>query len=208
MGEWIAFVGLSVAALGSGLAMVLGRQPVHCAVVFLVTLLSLAGLFLLLGAEFVGILQIVIYAGAILVLFLFVIMLLHAHSGEGPRVKLRAQPVLAGLLALGLLLGLGTALLSAASLGRPHPGPPPEGFGTAKAVGTTLFARFLLPFEVTSVLLLLGVIGAVVLGRREAPEKPPRERGRERERAAGTARAEAKAHAKGKEKGKKEVVPR
>ncbi len=166
MGEWIAFIGLAGVAVGSGLTMVLSRRPVHCAVVFLFTLLSLAGLFLILAAEFVGILQIIIYAGAILVLFLFVIMLLHAHSGEGPRVKLSFQPALAWLLSFALLLGLGTALVGALLV---VPGPPPEGLGTVEAVGTTLFARFLLPCEVTSVLLLIGAIGAVVLGRREEP---------------------------------------
>jgi NADH-quinone oxidoreductase subunit J len=144
-------------------------------VVFLFTLLSLAGLFLLLSAEFVGILQIIIYAGAILVLFLFVIMLLHAHSGEGPRVKLSFQPALAWVLSIALLIGIGAAFTGTMFAA---PGPPPEGLGTAEAVGTTLFARFLLPFEITSVLLLVGAIGAVVLGRREEPGAPKPEEAR------------------------------
>ena len=167
--EQILFWIFALGAVGSGLAMITRHSPVHCAVVFLGTLVSLAGLYFLLLAPFVAVLQIIIYAGAILVLFLFVIMLLHAHSGEGPILKLRLQQPLALLLALALLGGLVAAYLRAR-----WGAPAALELGTAQAVGTALFQEFLLPFEVASLILLVGILGAVVLGKRERAE-PPRE---------------------------------
>jgi len=172
--EQILFWLFGLGAVASSLAMISRRMPVHSAVAFLGTLVSLAGLFFLLLAPFVAVLQIIIYAGAILVLFLFVIMLLHAHSGEAPVLKLKLQRPVAVVLSLALLAGLVTALVQT----RWSPPAPPstEGFGTAHAVGTSLFRQFLLPFEVASIVLLVGILGAVVLGRQEPrPPVPPEE---------------------------------
>lgn len=156
---------LALGAVASSLVMITRKRPVHSAVAFLGTLVSLAGLFLLLFAQFVAILQIIIYAGAILVLFLFVIMLLHAHSGEGAVEKLRLQSPLAWLLSAALLVGLLFLYLRSGL----EAAAPPAGMGTAEAVGSTLFERFILPFEVASVLLLVGILGAVVLAKKEGP---------------------------------------
>lgn len=168
--EQILFWVFALGAVGSGLAMITRHSPVHCAVAFLGTLMSLAGLYFLLLAPFVAVLQIIIYAGAILVLFLFVIMLLHAHSGEGPILKLRLQQPLALLLSLALLGGLVTAYLRVR-----WDAPAALELGTAQAVGTALFEQFLLPFEVASLVLLVGILGAVVLGKREREREPERE---------------------------------
>ena len=164
--ESILFWILAWAAVGSSLAMITQRSPVHSAIAFLGTLVSLAGLFLLLYAQFVAILQIIIYAGAILVLFLFVIMLLHAHAGEGLVEKIRLQRPLAIVLSLALLAGISLVFLQAGLSEAPTP---PAGMGTAEEVGKTLFDRFILPFEVASVLLLAGILGAVVLSKKEGP---------------------------------------
>jgi NADH-quinone oxidoreductase subunit J len=161
--EAVIFAVLALGAVASAALMVTGRKPVHCAVAFLGTLVSLAGLYLMLIAQFIAILQIIIYAGAILVLFLFVIMLLHAHSGEGAVEKLRFQRPLGFLLVLVLFAGLSFVFLGS---GLGEAASPPEGMGTAEAVGTTLFERFVLPFEVASVILLAGILGAVVLAKR------------------------------------------
>ncbi|OGF53043.1 MAG: hypothetical protein A2Z21_00115 [Candidatus Fraserbacteria bacterium RBG_16_55_9] len=156
---------LALAAVGSSLTMITRSKPVHSAIAFLGTLVSLAGLFLLLYAQFVAILQIVIYAGAILVLFLFVIMLLHARSGEGSVEKLRLQRPLAIVLSLALLAGVSFLFLQAGLSEAPTPA---AGMGTAEEVGKTLFDHFILPFEVASVLLLAGILGAVVLSKKES----------------------------------------
>lgn len=161
--EAVLFWIMAGVAIVSGLLTITRRQPVHSALAFLTTLLSLAVLFLLLNAQFVAVMQIIVYAGAILVLFLFVIMLLHAQSGEGSQLKLRFQGPLAIVLALMLFGGLSYLIVNAA-LGQPQVTSPA---GTVQAVGTTLFAHFVLPFEVASVLLLIGIIGAVVLTAKE-----------------------------------------
>lgn len=166
MAEAVLFAIFALAAVICSLVMITRWRPVYSAIAFLGTLVSLAALFFLLAAPFVAVLQIIIYAGAILVLFLFVIMLLHAHAGEGPTVKLRFQRPLAYLLTLALLAGF-IYLFWRSDLG--SAAAPPRGMGTAEAVGTTLFSHYILPFEVASVLLLIGLLGAVTLTRREQP---------------------------------------
>jgi NADH-quinone oxidoreductase subunit J len=160
----IIFWFFAFTAVASGIVMITRQKPMQSAIAFLVTLLSLAGLYLLLDAQFVAILQIIIYAGAILVLILFVIMLLHSHSGEGPTSKVPLQRPVAILLSL-ILFGGSIYLFASTDLGVAST--PPSDMGTAQNVGHTLFDKFILPFEVASILLLAGLIGAVVLAKRE-----------------------------------------
>lgn len=160
--EWVVFIPAAALALAGGVGVVVARQPVHSAIALLVVLVALAVTYLLLAAQFIAMVQVIIYAGAVVVLFLFVIMLLHARSGEGPTEKLprqRRAAILMAALYLGVLLG---AVLAAAGTF----GPPPEAFGTAQQVGEALFVTYLLPFELASVILLVGIVAAAVLGRR------------------------------------------
>jgi NADH-quinone oxidoreductase subunit J len=138
------------------------RAPVRSALSLLLVLGSLAVLYLLLAGQFIAALQVIIYAGAIVVLFVFVIMLLHARTGEARPEKVRGQRPAAVLLAAGFLGAVVAVLRS-----RPpaEPAALAEGFGTAQAVGRTLFTAYVLPFELASVVLLVGIIAAVVLGR-------------------------------------------
>lgn len=153
----------------SALGVVLNRHPVRSAMCLVATLFLLAVFFVFLDADFVAALQVVVYAGAIMVVFLFVIMLLNLQQEEQPRRRpgwgytaLAAASVLAvGL--LFLLRRMGTLL--------PGPGmaaPLPEGFGSTESVGAMLFTHHLLSFEITGLLMLAGVVGAVVLARRKA----------------------------------------
>jgi len=175
--ESAVFLIASALSLVGGVGVVTARQPIHSALSLLVVLASLAVLYLLLLAEFLAVLQVILYAGAILVLFLFVIMLLHAHSPElHPSPKLgrshTATAVISATLLFGLLAG---AVLQA--LGGRVVAPPPPGFGSPEAVGRALFTAFLLPFELAGLLLLVGIVTGVVLGK--APER--REAGRPEE---------------------------
>ncbi len=159
--EWVVFLPAAALALAGGVAVIAARQPVHSALALLVVLASLAIMYLLLAAQFIAVLQVIIYAGAIVVLFLFVIMLLHARSGEERRQKLprqRQAATVAAAVFVGVLL---TGALSVAGLPKPVP---PE-FGTAQQVGEALFVGYLLPFELASVILLVGIVAAVILGR-------------------------------------------
>ncbi len=160
--ERLIFLLAAVGVLAGGVGVIASRQPVRSALALLLVLGSLAVMYLLLDAQFIAVLQVIIYAGAIVVLFLFVIMLLNAQRGEGPLKALRWQRPVSLLLAVIFLALLGVGLVPGVH-GPPAPIDPQ--FGTAEAVGRTLFTRYLLPFEIASVLLLVGIVAAVVIGK-------------------------------------------
>jgi NADH-quinone oxidoreductase subunit J len=164
--EWVVFVPAAALALAGGIGVVAAQQPVHAAIALLVVLAALAVTYLLLAAQFIAALQIIIYAGAIVVLFLFVIMLLNVRSGEGAPLKLPRQRGAAIVFAALFLAALLVAVLGT---GRAWP-PAPDGFGTAQHVGEALFSTYVLPFELASIILLVGIVAAAVLGRR--PSRP------------------------------------
>lgn len=155
-------------ALGAGIAMIAQRNAVHAALLLVVNLLSVAVLFLALGAEFLFAAQIIVYAGAIVVLFLFVIMLLGVDRNEilnEPRRFQARQLVIGGVVGAVLLLGLGGTLASG-RLGEALPDAGP-GFGSAESLGEILFRSYLLPFELTGLLLLVATIGILMLAKRK-----------------------------------------
>lgn len=146
----------------SSLLVVFLRDVVHCALALVASLLIIAIFFVILHAPMVGILQIMVYAGAVMVLFLFVIMFLNAGLLEQPRALWWGS---AGILAV--LLG---ALLVPLFFNHEPPGDPvasTELFGSPEMLAKSLFGDFVLPFEIASVLLLVAIVGAVVLAKRE-----------------------------------------
>jgi NADH-quinone oxidoreductase subunit J len=154
-------------AIGCALGVVFHRNPVHCALLLVGVLLSLSGLFVLLHAPFIASLQVIVYAGAIMVLFLFVVMLLNV-KGESPRLTPGAAKGFGILFAIIVLVELlGTVLTPAGGPGGAAVPALPEGFGSPAAVGRVLYTIWLYPFEITSILLLIAVVGAVVLAKRK-----------------------------------------
>ena len=157
---------LVVAALtvASALVVVLHKSPVYSAIGLVSTLGLIAMLFLGLDAQIVAFLQIIVYAGAIVVLFLFVIMLLNLQ--EEPRAF--ASPLLVGA---GLAAGLGLAGMIAIGVTRSAVATPElhDAFGAPLALAERLFTSYLLPFELTSILLLVAIVGAVVIGKKKYP---------------------------------------
>jgi len=148
-------------ALVSALGVVLARKPVHGAIALLVHSLALAALYLMLAAEMVAMAQVIIYSGAIVVLFLFVVLLL-------PQGGIEQAPTKGHTIAA--LLG-GSSILSAllfAIAGTPYPGdaPPNSNVGAAE-IGRVLFGSQLVPFELTALLMLVAIVGAVTLWRRQ-----------------------------------------
>jgi NADH-quinone oxidoreductase subunit J len=145
------------------------RRVFYSAISLIVCLSSLAGIYLLLEAPFIAVVQIIVYAGAIMVLFLFVIMLLDPFSDAALRDKRKALSyfgILLGTAAMGLLYSL---LSSFQETRMPRfAGAPPGGYGSVKYIGEILFRDYLLPFEATSVLILVAIIGAVVLAKRKS----------------------------------------
>jgi NADH-quinone oxidoreductase subunit J len=161
----ILFFIFAAFAVGGAINLLVQRHPISSALSLVVVMGSLAVEYMLLGAEFLAIIQVIVYAGAIMVLFVFVIMLLNAAEEErtpGSRIA-----VLFGVPAM-LLLG---ALIAWIVVRRnPATDPVPIGalYGPAKLIGGLLFRPFLLAFEITSILILIAIMGAVVLARRES----------------------------------------
>jgi NADH-quinone oxidoreductase subunit J len=165
--ETLLFWLLAVIALVAAASMIIQRNPVHSALFLIITLLSLAGLFLLLSAHFLAVIQIIVYAGAIMVLFLFVIMLLDIRRVETApsRVKLqKSLGILLGVIFLiETLLVLRSGAISDVVAAAP---PPPPDFGTTLALGRALVASYLFPLQLAAVLLFIALIGAIVLSKR------------------------------------------
>ena len=158
------FYANSIVAILTAAMVILHRNPVVCALSLAMHLCSVAAFFLLLSASFLFAVQIIVYAGAIMVLFLFVVMLLDP-GGEG--VAGRAGTFQMGgavLLSLVLLVAMARTIRgTSAGAG----GLLPEGFGQAEGIGALLFSDYLLPFEVASILLLVAMIGSLYMGKKE-----------------------------------------
>ena len=157
------FLVLAVLILVSAIGVILARNPVRSALSLVMTLFFLAVLYLFLDAHLVGALQIIVYTGAIMVLFLFVIMLLNLQEDPHESSAVTTLSAAFGLCALfvGVLVYLVGRSPNAVE------GPAQEGFGTIQTVAQALFLRLMLPFEITSVLMLVAIVGAVVLAKRK-----------------------------------------
>jgi len=159
----IFFVLAAIAVLGA-LSLILQRHPIHSALSLIVVMIALAGLYLLMGAEFVAAVQIIVYGGAIMVLFVFVIMLLNAGVEERTNVSKLAG--IAGIpLAVALLGFLAAAI--ARSNESAQAGLQSGTLANTKEISTMLFKDFVYPFELTSFLILVAILGAIVLAQRE-----------------------------------------
>ncbi len=167
--EAVMFYVLATVTLVSALLVVLMRRPLHNVLFMILTMIGLAGLFLLLHAEFIAMVQLIVYAGAVMVLFLFVIMLLNLDQ-----VRTRAEGARSvrwwggAVIAVGVL-GIVWMVMKAFV---PPAGVSPAGAEAARSnpeiLGRELFSTYLLPFEIASILLLAAIIGAVVLARRRS----------------------------------------
>ena len=150
-------------AVLSAIGMVLNvRNTVAAAMNLVVTMVALAGVYVLLEAHLVAVIQIMVYAGAIVVLFLFVVMLLNLRRDEFAPMRQKLLRYLGGGVAAVVLV----ALLRLLPEAFPDPVPLPERYGGYDAVGRALYTDFVLPFEITSLLLLSAIVGAVVLAKR------------------------------------------
>jgi NADH-quinone oxidoreductase subunit J len=164
--ETVAFAVLSTLLIASALVVILPvfKNAVLCALALALNLVCVAGFFFLLGAQFMGFLQVIVYAGAIMVLILFVLMLLNVHDERHFGSSGFVQRYLGPLMAAGCAAILASAaLVPASGENFTRAG---EGFGTVSALGTDLFTRFFYPFEAISLLLVVAMIGAVLLAKR------------------------------------------
>ncbi len=163
----IIFLFLSVIAIGSALAVIFAKSPVYSVLFLIVTFFTIAGHFVLLNAHFLAIVNIIVYAGAIMVLFLFVIMLLNLNKESEPQKPfyVKVAACIAGGLLLVTLVGAirGSTVQNAGALVSKAS----NNIGSVEELGKVLFSNFLIPFEISSVLFLSAMIGAVMLGKKD-----------------------------------------
>lgn len=163
--QFLLFLGLAVVAIGSAIGMLLNRHAVYAALFLIINFGTVAVFYLLLGAPFIAMAQVTVYAGAIMVLFLFVIMLLGTEVIKNKPRQTWQRPV---AIVLGVILVIEAGYLLLVQAGaQPQAGQIDPAFGGPAMVGDVLFSKYLLPFEVTSVLLLVAMVGAIVLTRRK-----------------------------------------
>jgi len=167
--EFVLFLTLAVVAIATAAGMLASRSAVYAALFLVLNFASVAVIYLLLNAPFIALTQVTVYAGAIMVLFLFVIMLLGAQKLPKTRGLPWQKPLAIGLVVI--LLAEAVYLLFFRNTSTAVVGEVVETFGSPQAIGSTLFNEYLLPFEVTSVLLLVAMIGAIVLTKREKGEQ-------------------------------------
>jgi len=165
--EQLGFYILAFVAIISSLFMITRENPVHSALWMLLTFFAVAGIFVQLNAEFIAAVQVLVYAGAILVLYLFVVMLLNPKSKGFIRIPFRyALGIVAAFVVFTQIL---ITLQSANVIGKsgPYTAEVLEKYGNVKVFGYELFNNYLVPFEVVSVMLLVAMIGAIVLAKKD-----------------------------------------
>ncbi|MBX3048601.1 MAG: NADH-quinone oxidoreductase subunit J [Anaerolineales bacterium] len=169
-GDLLLFFGLALVAVGAAVAMLVSRNAVYSALFLIINFATIAVFFLMLGAPFIAMAQVTVYAGAIMVLFLFVIMLLGAEQIQLPGRGGWQRP-LAILLAVALVAETAVVIFGRGEVTQMLQ-PSASDYGNPQAIGMTLFSDFLLPFEVTSVLLLAAMVGVIVITKedRKKPE--------------------------------------
>ncbi len=163
--------GFSIAAglsVGAGIMVVTRRNPVHGAMWLLLCFIALAVVYLKIDAPFLAAMHVLVYTGAILVLFLFVIMLLNLRPDEIGADTKAAHGIAAAAVSALLFVVLAAAATSAPEALKPPPAPP-VGHGSVERVGRSLFREFALPFELVSVLILAAIFSGVVLAKRKQP---------------------------------------
>jgi len=161
---WI-FLLLAASGVFSAAMVVTRRNPVHCLLYLLVTFFSVAAVYVLLHAEFVAAVQVLVYAGGIMVLFLFVILLVDVGRVDALRRVAKGHVVLSVLLTALVVVPVGVHVLGGAPAAAPSTLALAEGGGNLETVSLSLFRNYLLPFEAISILLLVALVGAVVLAR-------------------------------------------
>ena len=173
--ESTAFWVLAVVAVAAALGMILARRAVHCAVLLAVVMLSLAVLYALQGAPFLAFVQVIVYTGAVLMLFLFVLMIVGVSSADSLVETIKGQRLAAGVAGIGLLVLL-SLVVGHAALAPAAAASASYGTSNMNGIATLIFTRYVFPFEVTSALLITAALGAMVLAHRERTSPKPTQR--------------------------------
>ncbi|HLX47835.1 MAG TPA: NADH-quinone oxidoreductase subunit J [Streptosporangiaceae bacterium] len=174
---------LAVISVLAGLGMIMARRAVHCALLLAVVMLSLAVLYAMGGAPFLAFVQVIVYTGAVLMLFLFVLMLVGVSSADSIVETIKGQRLAAGVAGIGMLVLL-TLSIGHAAIGGARPLTTSNGAGNVTGIADLIFTTYVFPFEVTSALLITAALGAMVLAHRERTKPKPTQRDLSRQRVA------------------------
>jgi len=182
-GASVTFWILAVISVAAGLGMVLARKAVYCAVLLAVVMLSLAVLYLVAGAPFLAFVQIIVYTGAVLMLFLFVLMIVGVSARDSLRENIPGQRLGAAVAGIALLVLL-SLIVGHAVIGPAVPAGAQYGLTNIQGIAHLIFTRYVFPFEATAALLITAALGAMVLAHRERLGPKPTQRDLSRERVA------------------------
>lgn len=160
----VLFYFLSALALGSAIMVVTSKNPIHSVLWLIATFFAISGHYILLNAQFIGIVNLIVYAGAIMVLFLFVVMLMNLNADTEPQKNKWMK--LAGIVSGGCLLLVFVAALRNAEIKGQATQLNEGRIGLIEQLGTSLFTDFVIPFEISSVLFLSAMVGAVIIGKK------------------------------------------
>ncbi len=170
--QQLIFLFLAAVAVFAAFNVILQRNPIYSALALIVTMCALSGTFLLLEAQFVAAMQVIVYAGAVMVLFVFVIMLLNVRTEEARLDRVQYLKIVTPLLFVALLGEVFFIARSVTTAAPPlvtkvgeHP------YGTIENIGEAMFSNYLFPFEATSVLILMAMVGALVLARKRSTQE-------------------------------------
>jgi len=164
--QWLIFLGIAFTSIIAALLVITRKNPIHSALFLVLTFLCVAVLYLLLQSQFIAIIQVIVYAGAIVTLIVFVIMLLNLEQELRSGLKLFYSKVIGGALAVLFLFAIIYSVAATSLTGKTGPYTPEKVSANVKAVGEVLFTQYLFPFEITSVLLVAAIVGAVVLSKK------------------------------------------
>ncbi|MFD3003248.1 NADH-quinone oxidoreductase subunit J [Pontibacter toksunensis] len=165
------FFFLASLTLLCALMVVISKNPVHSVLFLIITFFTISGHYILLNAQFLAAVNIIVYAGAIMVLFLFVIMFLNMNKETEQKVKTSTLSKIAGTIAGGLLFVVMIAALKDTEIAGYNAETYNSQIGMVESLGVVLFTEYLLPFELASVLFLVAMVGAVMLGKKETGEQ-------------------------------------
>ncbi len=166
--SWLIFIVTALVAVVASILMVTRRNPIHSALWLIVTFFCVGILYVTLNAQFIAVAQVIVYAGAIMMLILFVIMLIHLEKEPEQTGRLSGGKIIGAFITIILFLEIVAAILSFRVTGKKGSFTPETlaKMGDVKSVGTVLYGKYMFPFEIASILLLIGIVGAVVLSKR------------------------------------------
>ncbi len=173
--ELATFWVLAIVAVAAALGMIFTRRAVHCAVLLAVVMLILAAMYAMQGAPFLAFVQVIVYTGAVLMLFLFVMMIVGVSAADSIIETIRGQRLWAALAGISLLVLL-VLVVGHAAIGPAAPSGPRNSSSNVTGLATLIFTRYVFPFEVTSALLITAALGAMVLAHRERTTPKPTQR--------------------------------